>query len=116
VEDIANRLLRKRDAPPVGKRWAYNFVKRQPDLQTRFTRKYDYQRAKCEDPKIISEWFALVHNFKVKYGILNDDIYNFNEISFIIGIIMVIMVVTTSNSRGRAKQAQPSNREWATVI
>ena len=28
VEDMANRLLRERDAPPVGKLWAYNFVKR----------------------------------------------------------------------------------------
>ena len=28
VEDMANQLLRVRDAPPVGKRWAYNFVKR----------------------------------------------------------------------------------------
>ena len=28
VEDMANRLLRKRDAPPVGARWAHNFVKR----------------------------------------------------------------------------------------
>jgi len=42
VEDMANRLLRERDAPPVGKRWAHNFIKRQPDLRTRFTRKYDY--------------------------------------------------------------------------
>ena len=42
VEDMANRLLRERDAPPVGKRWAYNFIKRQLELRTRFTRKYDY--------------------------------------------------------------------------
>jgi helix-turn-helix, Psq domain len=28
VEDMANRLLRERDAPPVGIRWAHNFVKR----------------------------------------------------------------------------------------
>ena len=55
VEDMANRLLRERDAPPVGKRWVHNFVKRQSDLRTRFTRKYDYQRAKCEDPKVIRE-------------------------------------------------------------
>jgi hypothetical protein len=60
VEDMANRLLRERDASPVGKLWAYNFVKRQPELRTRITRKYDYQRAKCEDLKIISEWFVLV--------------------------------------------------------
>jgi hypothetical protein len=30
VEDMANQLLRVRDAPPVGKLWAHRFVKRQP--------------------------------------------------------------------------------------
>ena len=42
VEDMANQLRRVRDAPPVGKRWAYNFVKRQPELRTCYTRRYDY--------------------------------------------------------------------------
>ena len=28
VADMANHLLHLRDAPPVGKLWAYNFVKR----------------------------------------------------------------------------------------
>jgi len=35
VEDMANHLLRVRDAPPVGKLWAHNFAKRQPELRTR---------------------------------------------------------------------------------
>ena len=70
VEDMANQLLRARDQPPVGKLWAHNFVKRQPELRTRFARKYDHQRAKCEDSRVISEWFALVRNTKVKYGIV----------------------------------------------
>jgi len=100
---MANRLLRKYDAPPVGVRWAYNFIKRQPELRTRFTYKYDYQRAKCEDPIIIRKWFALVHNVKVKYGILDDDSYNFDETGFIMGIIIAAIVVTTSNGRSRAK-------------
>jgi hypothetical protein len=30
VKDMANRLLRDRDASRVGKNWASNFVKRQP--------------------------------------------------------------------------------------
>ncbi|KAL2018297.1 hypothetical protein VTK56DRAFT_1001 [Thermocarpiscus australiensis] len=84
---MANQLLRARDAPPVGQRWAYNFVKRQPELRTRYSRRYDYQRAKCEDPKVIGEWFALVRNTKAKYGIVDDDIYNFDETGFIMGII-----------------------------
>jgi hypothetical protein len=116
VEDMANHLLRERDAPPVGKRWAYNFVKRQPQLRTRYTRRYDYQRAKCEDPKIIGEWFTLVQNVKAKYGIVDDDIYNFDETGFMMGIIFTGMVVTTSDGRSKAKLAQPGNREWATVI
>ena len=32
------------------------------------------------------------------------------------GIISTAMVVTTSEGRGRAKMAQPGNREWSTVI
>ena len=35
VEDMANQLLPVRDAPPVGKLWVHNFVKRQPELRTR---------------------------------------------------------------------------------
>jgi hypothetical protein len=116
VEDMANQLLRERDAPPVGKRWAHNFVNRKPGLDMRWTRRYDYQRAKCEDPKVIGEWFTLVQNVKAKYGIVDDDIYNFDETGFMMGIIFAGMVVTTSDGRGKAKLAQPGNREWATVI
>jgi hypothetical protein len=113
---MANQLLRERDAPPVGKLWAHRFVRRQSKIRTRYLRKYDYQRAKCEDPKVIGEWFALVRNVKAKYGIVDDDTYNFDEVGFMMGIIFAGMVVTTSDGRGKAKLAQPGNREWATVI
>jgi hypothetical protein len=42
VEDMANRLLAEREMPPVGPRWASNFIKRQLELKTRFYRRYDY--------------------------------------------------------------------------
>ena len=113
---MANQLLRERDAPPVGKLWAHRFVQRQPELRTRYARKYDYQRAQCEDPRLINEWFSLIQNVKAKYGILDDDIYNFDETGFMMGMIFPGMVVTTSDGRGKAKLAQPGNREWATVI
>ena len=60
VEDMANRLLADRGAPRVGKRWASNFVKRQPELRTRFFRRYDYKRAQCEDLDAIRAWFTLL--------------------------------------------------------
>ncbi|KAG7001283.1 hypothetical protein FocnCong_v013165 [Fusarium oxysporum f. sp. conglutinans] len=116
VEEMANRLLADRDALPVGKRWAHNFVKRQPELKTRFFRRYDYQRAKCEDPTIIRGWFRLVQNTIAKYGIRSDDIWNFDETGFLIGMIASGMVVTGTDRRGRPKSVQPGNREWITVI
>ena len=116
IGDMANRLLASRDAPPVGTRWASNFVKRRPELQTRFQRKYDYQRAKCEDPVIIRGWFELVRNTIAKYGIYDADIYNFDETGFIMGVILTATVVTSSDGRTKAKRVQPSNREWVTVI
>ncbi|KAF5269036.1 hypothetical protein FOXYS1_31 [Fusarium oxysporum] len=116
IEEIANSLLTDRNASPVGKRWAHNFVKRQPELKTRLFRKYDYQRAKCEDPTIIRGWFRHVQNTIAKYGIRSDDIWNFDETGFMMGLIMAGMAVTGSERQGRPKAVQPGNREWITVI
>ncbi|KAL2885558.1 hypothetical protein HOO65_070020 [Ceratocystis lukuohia] len=101
---------------PVAKCWASNFVKRQPDLKTRFNRRYDYQRAKCEDPTIIHDWFRLVEDTIAKYGITLVDIYNFDETGFMMGLIASGMVVTGTERRGTAKSVQPGNQECVTAI
>ncbi|KAJ0131291.1 hypothetical protein HZ326_25608 [Fusarium oxysporum f. sp. albedinis] len=116
VEEIANRLLADRDASPVGKRWAINFIKRQPERKTHFQRKYDYQRAKCEDPIAIRNWFRLVQNTTAKYGVRSDDIWNFDETGFMRGVIPSDIVITSSERRKRPKSIQPGNREWVTAI
>jgi hypothetical protein len=116
VEDMANSLLAERHQPPVGKNWASNFVKRRPELTVKFNRKYDYSRAKCEDPEVIRGWFQLVENTKAKYGILDDDTYNFNESGFMMGVITTGAVVTGSERRGRPKTVQQGDREWTSII
>ena len=113
---MANNLLRARDALPVGKNWASNFVRRQPELRMRYSRRYDYQRALCEDPKLVREWFTLVRNTKAKYGIQEDDIYNFDETGFMMGVMSTDMVVTSSDRHSNTKLVQPGNREWIIVI
>lgn len=79
-------------------------------------RKYEYKRAQCEDPEVIREWFRLVHNIINKYDIQNDDIYNFNETGFAMGIADTSRVATTSDRRGRPPWLQAGDREWATSI
>jgi hypothetical protein len=116
VRDMANKLLTERDQGEVGQRWPNNFIKRRLELKTRFNRKYDYQRAKQEDPIVIGAWFNLVRNTKAKYGITDEDTYNFDESGFMIGMISTGSVVTGSERRSRPKGLQPGNREWISSI
>ena len=116
VEDMANTILESRDAQRVGTRWASTFVNRQPELKMRLSRAYDYQRALCEDPEKIKAWFALLRNMKAKYGIQDEDVYNFDETGFMMGQITSMMVVTGADRSGKRKKILPGNREWVTVI
>jgi hypothetical protein len=116
VRDMANRLLAARGADQVGVHWPRNFVKRTDSLMTRFNRAYDRQRALCEDPVLIRGWFELVEQTKAKYGICDEDVYNFDEAGFMMGKITTQLVVTGAERRGRPKAIQPGDREWVTVI
>jgi hypothetical protein len=96
VADMANSLRAERNLSHVGINWPSTFVKRQPELEVKFNRKYDYKRALCEDPNVIMGWFRLVENIKAKYGIQDDDTYNFDEAGFMMGQITSGAVVTAS--------------------
>ena len=119
VRDMANILLAERGTSPiqtVGEKWVYNFIRRQPELTTRFSRRYDYRRAQCEDPKTIQQWFDTVQKTIIQYGIHPDDIYNFDETGFAMGVISSTRVVTRAEYYGRAKLLSSGNREWVTTI
>ena len=95
VEDMANRLLEMRGARYVGKNWTDRFIKRRPELRTRFSRAYDYQRALQDDPQVLNAWFLLVTNMRAKYAIQDCDFYNFDETGFAMGMIRPGTVVPT---------------------
>lgn len=113
---MANRLLEKRGPQRVGKNWIDRFIRRRPELRTRFSHAYNYQRALQEDPQVLDAWFCLVTNMRAKYGIQDYDFYNFDETGFVIGMIWPGTVVTRSDRVGKPKAIQPGNRQWATAI
>ncbi|EKG09198.1 DDE superfamily endonuclease CENP-B-like protein [Macrophomina phaseolina MS6] len=114
VEDTANMLRQLRGKPPVGKCWVKNYVKRTPEVQIAQSKKYDYQRAKKEDPEVIKEHFRLLKNVANKHGIQDEDIYNMDEIGFLRGDIGTATVVTAAD--GPRYHIQPGDRDWMTVI
>jgi hypothetical protein len=120
VQNMANLLLANRDASKpsstVGKNWVTKFVRRHDALKTRFSRRYDHQRALCEDPKKIQEWFELVRSTIKEWGIADEDIYNFDETGFAMGTIATARVITQAERTSRPSLVQPGNREWVTAI
>ncbi|CAK39711.1 transposase Tan1-Aspergillus niger [Aspergillus niger] len=119
IRDMANLIISKRGystVEQVGINWAYSFVKRHESLRTRFARRLNYQRAKMEDPEVIKDWFKRVQEVIQEYGISSDDIYNFDETGFAMGMIATYKVVTSSQRAGRPSLVQPGNREWVTAI
>ena len=119
VQDMANILLSKRgttNTQTVGVNWVYNFVKRQDELKSRYSRRYNHQRAKCEDPKTIKEWFDRVQITIMQHGIALEDIYNFDETGYAMGLVATAKVVTRADMVGKPFLIQPGNREWVTTI
>jgi len=81
----------------IGPNWVTRFIKQHSDLASKYNRKYDYQRAQCEDPEIVRNWFNLVQNTIAKYGILEQDIYNCDETGFQMGVASTAKVITGSH-------------------
>jgi hypothetical protein len=116
VREMANHLLSQHGDQLVGDKWVYNLIKRRPEIDSKFSRRYNYERAKCEDPKIIQEHFDRVRAAISEYGILPEDIYNFDETGFAMGLCSTAKVITGSDRYARPKLLQPGNREWVTAI
>lgn len=105
IREMANILLSARGTIPiqsVGENWVYKFIKRRPEIKTCYSRRYDYRRAKCEDPKTIKEWFNCVQITIMQYGIALEDIYNFDETGFAMGLVATARVVTRADYYGKA--------------
>lgn len=61
-------------------------------------------------------WFELVKSRINKFGILREETYNFDEISFQIGQIHISKPVISEDRLGRSKQVKPTNSERVTLI
>ena len=118
VRHLAQLLVSARlPSTTIGENWVNRYVKRHPELRSKYTRKYDYQRAKCEDSGLIKSWFMRIQETIQNYGILMEDIYNMDETSFQMGVTSTAKVICgLETKQSHAKALQPGNREWVTAI
>jgi hypothetical protein len=116
VRSMANQLLAARGGTQVGINWVTRLIQRRPDVRSQLSRPRDYRRVLCSDPAIIRPWFDVVASTKAKYGIQDEDTYNFDETGFQIGLGGTVKVVTASEIRLKPISRQAGNREWITLI
>ena len=81
----------------ISQLWVCNFINHHNMLKSKYNCKYNYQQAQCENPEFIQIWFQHIQNTIAEYNIHNDNIYNFNETGFQMGIISTAKVITESN-------------------
>jgi hypothetical protein len=75
-----------------------------------------YQRARQEDPKVIIPWFQTVYAAIQEHDIHEDDIWNFDETGFAIGLCSTSKVITAVDRSERPRRVIQGNREWVTII
>ena len=113
AKDMANLLLASRGtipSPTVGINWVSTFIKRHKDMiASRFSCRYDYQRAQCEDPTVIREWFDSVQRVIVQYGIADEDIFNFDETDFAIDFTATAKIIICAEYCGKKSILQLGN-------
>jgi hypothetical protein len=102
VRGMANLLLQQREPGcKVGKNWLTRWLRGYDELMAKYLRKYNYQRAKCEDSEVLGKWFELVQPTISKYGIVTEDIYNFDVTGFQMGVITTKVLTQTKSSRSK---------------
>lgn len=116
VRSLTDAILLAQGKEPVGHLWPHNFLGRQPMLRMRWSRRCDYQRAACEDPRLLDEWFRIAETFIAFHGISPQDTYNFDETGFQMGAIGSFKVITSSERTAKPRHIQPSNTEWVTNV
>lgn len=101
--------------PTIGGHWLQRFLRRHPEYLSRRQRAMDIERKKCLDKQVAKDWFDSYQETIAQYGITADDIWNFDETGFNIGVGRDQWIITREPKR-QISGGFSTNREYATVI
>jgi DDE superfamily endonuclease len=101
--------------PSVGKHWARRFLDRHPELHKAKQKPLELERKLAHDPNILSSWFRRFEQLREKYSVQKEDIWNFDETGFRIGVGKSQWIVTASRAR-RHYLPSDNSRDYVTAI
>jgi len=100
--------------PSVGQHWVSRVLKRHPEYILKRRKVLDLERKRSESYENLQNWFQLLQDAITSFGIHSDDIWNFDETGFRIGVGRDQLVIT--KQQRQLHLGHPTNRESATAI
>jgi len=119
LEHMAKELLKlKGDTKKLGKNWTTKWLKRYPEMKSKFVPPLDKSRAMAQNAGSIGRYFLLYDQIVQDYDIQLCDTYNMDEKGVMMGIIGENRVIVTKDERWRPKSyvTQCGSREWVSLI
>jgi Tc5 transposase DNA-binding domain len=118
--NTANSILKQDyigdgEPPVVSVEWPRRFIERQPDLHKMRQKPIELVRKLAHDPEVILGWFQRFQALCIQFGVYDEDIWNFDETGFQIGVRKSQWIVTTSTSK-RSYLASDNSRDLVTSV
>ena len=113
----ADSILRERPGPirRVGNHWPTRFLKRNPQYHTRKQKPLAAQRKNAHKSEAILDWYQRFQSKCQEFGIQIEDVYNFDETGFRMGVGKSQWVITEEKTLP-LYQTDADNREYITSI
>jgi DDE superfamily endonuclease/Tc5 transposase DNA-binding domain len=113
----ANLILREDHTgdgipPVVGERWSHHFFKRHSILNMMKQKPIKLTRKAAHDPVLIADWFNRFKALQDEFGVVREDIWNFDETGFRIGVGRNQWIVTTCTSK---RSYRTTNGTWTLI-
>ncbi|KAJ5969218.1 hypothetical protein N7501_005466 [Penicillium viridicatum] len=101
--------------PQIGDHWLQRFLKRHPKYYVRRRRALDIERATALDKTVVERWFEDYQRVVTEHSICQQDIYNFDETGFQIGVGRDQFIITR-HPKKKLFNGSVTNRESVTVL
>lgn len=104
------------DGEPLGQRWVYNFLRRQPSLKALKGIRIDYERMEGVTHQKICTFFEVYYQEPFR-SIKEENIFNMDETGLMMGQASTrTELVIGSATRKRVFTKNSPNREWVSII
>ena len=114
LQRMAVELLQEKgDTEPLGRNWQSSFLRRHPELKSKFVTPRDRKRYVAQSRENFMRWFNLYLEQKTKYQVHDNDTYNLDEKGVMMGVAGKVRVILSKYEKN-PYTTHPGNREWVT--